>query len=294
MAPVSSGTTSERYRFIARNRQIGIKYLCGWLKVSRSGFYDWLNRGESRHAVKDKQLAQLIGIIHQDSRGTYGSPRVHQALLQQGEKVGKKRVERLMQALGLQGRVVQVTRRQPGYKRFKAEGENLRLHAPQVTGLNQQWVADVTYLKVKGRWFYLAAVMDVFSRRILGWSLDTTRTTALTSSALRYGLKGRRPRKDMIFHTDRGIEFAAFRFREILRDHGIRASLNRPGHCTDNAHMESFFHSMKAELIRGRKFQNEKELRNSLNSYINQFYNHKRLHSGIGYYPPAEYGQLAT
>jgi transposase InsO family protein len=199
-----------------------------------------------------------------------------------------------MQTLGLQGRVVKVTRRQPGYKRFKAEGENLRQHAPQITGLNQQWVADVTYLKVKGSWFYLAAIMDVYSRRILGWSLDKTRTTDLTISALKYALKGRRPEKNMIFHTDRGIEFAAFRFRDALRDHGIRASLNRPGHCTDNAHMESFFHSMKAELIRGRKFQSEKELRNSLNSYINQFYNHKRLHSGIGYHHPAEYEQLAT
>ncbi len=263
-----------------------------WLKVSRSGFYDWLKRGVSTRAVEDQKLTQCIRAIYTDSRGTYGSPRVHQTLRRQGKRVGKKRVERLMQALGLQGRVVKVTKRQPGFKYFKAEGENLKLHAPKVTGLNQQWVADVTYLKVKGRWFYLAAVMDVYSRRILGWSLDKTRTTDLTLTALRYALKGRCPKKDMIFHTDRGIEFAAFRFRDALRDYGIRASLNRPGHCTDNAHMESFFHSMKAELIRGRKFQNEKELRNSLNSYINQFYNHKRLHSGIGYYPPAEYEQL--
>lgn len=264
------------------------------MRVSRSGFYDWLKRDESKHAVEDRRLTKRILSIYQESRGTYGSPRIHQTLDRQGVKVGKKRVARLMQVLGIQGRVVKVTRRQPGYKRFKAEGENLRLHAPEVTGLNQQWVADVTYLKVKGGWFYLAAIMDIYSRRILGWSLDKTRTTALTISALRYALKGRHPEKNMIFHTDRGIEFAAFRFRDALRDRGIRASLNRPGHCTDNAHMESFFHSMKAELIRGRKFENEKELRNSLNSYINQFYNHKRLHSGIGYYPPAEFEQLAT
>lgn len=180
----------------------------------------------------------------------------------------------------------------PGLKYFKAAGENLRRQAPKVTGPNQQWVADVTYIKVRGRWFYLAAVMDVYSRRILGWSLDTTRTTALTLSALRYALKGRRPERDMIFHTDRGIEFAAFRFRNALRNRGIRASFNRPGYCTDNAHMESFFHSMKVELIRGRTFNCEQELRFSLNSYINQFYNHKRLHSGIGYHSPAEYEQL--
>ena len=262
-----------------------------WLRVSRSGFYDWLKRGISKRAVDDQQLTQRIRAIYQESRGTYGSPRIHQTLLRQGKKVGKKRVERLMQTLGIQGRVVRVTRRQPGLKYFKAEGENLRLHAPQITGLNQQWVADVTYLKVKNRWRYLAVVMDVYSRRILGWSLGKNRTTDLTLAALRYALKGRRPSKDMIFHTDRGIEFSAFRFRDVLRDHGIKASLNRLGFCTDNAHMESFFHSMKAELIRGRKFHNERELRYSLNSYINQFYNHKRLHSGIGYCPPPEYEQ---
>lgn len=293
MATVSCGTTSEKYRFIARNRKIGVQYLCSWFNVSSSGFYDWLNRGESRRAVEDRRLARRIKALHQESRGTYGSPRVYLALRRKGIRVGKKRVERLMRSSGLQGRVVEVTRT-PGLKYFKAEGENLRLHAPEVTGLNQQWVADVTYIKVKGRWFYLATVMDVYSRRILGWSLDTTRTTSLTLSALRYALKGRCPEKDMIFHTDRGIEFAAFRFRDTLLKHGIRASLNRPGHCTDNAHMESFFHSLKVELIRGRKFNGEKELRSSLNSYINQFYNHKRLHSGIGYYSPVEYEKLTT
>lgn len=293
MATVSCGTTSEKYRFIARNRKIGIQYLCSWFNVSRSGFYDWLKRGESRRAVEDRHLARRIKALHQESRGIYGSPRVYLALRRNGIRVGKKRVERLMRSLGLQGRVVKVTRT-PGLKYFKAEGENLRLLAPEVTGLNQQWVADVTYIKVKGRWFYLATVMDLYSRRILGWSLDTKRTTALTLSALRYALKGRRPEKDMIFHTDRGIEFAAFRFRDKLKKHGIKASVNRPGHCTDNAHMESFFHSLKVELIRGRKFNGGKELRSSLNSYINQFYNHKRLHSGIGYYSPAEYEKLTT
>jgi len=294
VATVSSGTTSERYKFIARNRKLGIKYLCSWLKVSRSGFYDWLKRGKSKRAIEDQHLTQLIRTIHEKSRGTYGSPRIHQALLRQGHKVGKKRIERLMRIHGLQGRVVKVTRRQPGLKHFKAQGENLRLYAPKVTSINQQWVADLTYLKVKSRWYYLAVVMDIYSRRILGWSLAKNRTTNLTLSALRNALKKRHPKKKMIFHTDRGIEFSAFRFRDVLKDHGIRASLNRPGVCTDNAHMESFFHSMKAELIRGRTFHNVHELRYSLNSYINQFYNHKRLHSGIGYNTPAEFEQMAV
>ena len=199
-----------------------------------------------------------------------------------------------MRELGIQGRVVEVTRRQPGLKRFKAAGENLRLDAPEVTGPNQQWVADITYLKLHGIWLYLAVVMDVYSRRILGWSLGKNRTTELTLAALRYAAKGRELTGTKLFHTDRGIEYTAFRFRDELKKYGFRPSFNRPGVCTDNAHMESFFHTLKAELVRGRVFRNEEELRYSLNSYINQFYNHKRLHSGIGYYAPAEYERMAA
>ncbi len=264
------------------------------MKVSRSGFYDWLKRDESQRSVQDRLLTQRIKVIYKNSRGTYGSPRVHSSLLREGERIGKKRVERLMRVEGLRGRVVRVTKRQPGLKQFHAQGENLRLLAPRVTGINQQWVADITYLKINTGWRYLAVVMDVYSRRIIGWSLGKNRTTDLTLSALRNALRGRCPAKDMIFHTDRGVEYAALRFKKVLEEHGMKASVNRLGFCTDNAHIESFFHSMKAELIRGRKFQNEHELQYSLNSYINQFYNHKRLHSGIGYCPPAEYEQLVA
>ncbi len=151
-----------------------------------------------------------------------------------------------------------------------------------------------TYLKVNGQWRYLATVMDVYSRRILRWSLARHRTAELTLSALRYALKGPKPKQGLIFHTDRGIEYTAFRFRDELKKHGIRASVNRPGMCTDNAHMESFFHTLKAELIRGRQFFGDHHLRSALNSYINHFYNHKRLHSGIGYVPPAAYEAMAA
>jgi putative transposase len=271
-----------------------VRYLCDWLEVSRSGFYAWRQREESTRSKEDRRLKAKIASIHQESRGTYGSPRVHQVLKKQGESVGKKRIERLMQAQGLKGRVVRVTRRQPGLKRFKADGENLRLNTPAASGPGQVWVADVTYLKVNGQWHYLAAVMDVYSRRILGWSLARHRTAGLTLSALRYALKGRRPESGLIFHTDRGIEYTAFRFRDELKKHGIRASVNRPGCCTDNAHMESFFHTLKAELIRGRTCSNDADLRSALNGYINQFYNHKRLHSGIDYHPPAVYEAMAA
>jgi len=199
-----------------------------------------------------------------------------------------------MREMGLVGRVVTVTRRQPGLKRFKEAGENLRLEAPEVDGPNQQWVADITYLKLNGIWLYLAVVMDVYSRRILGWSLSRHRTTDLTLTAFDYALKKREVAPGCLFHTDRGIEYTAYRFRDAVMAQGFSPSFNRPGYCTDNAHMESFFHTLKGELIRGRVFRGEKELRYALNQYINHFYNHKRLHSGIGYHAPAEYERMAA
>ncbi len=192
------------------------------------------------------------------------------------------------------GRVARVTRRQPGLKRFQTAGENLLRLEPNPTRVNQVWVADVTYLRLGGKWRYLATVMDAYSRRILGWSLGRDRTVNLTLNALCHARKGRMLEKDMIFHTDRGIEYTAYRFRDELKKFGIRHSVNRPGFCTDNAHMESFFHTLKAELIRGRMFIDEKDLRLSLNSYINQFYNHRRMHSGIGYVPPAVFERMAA
>ena len=271
-----------------------MKYLCEWLEVPRSGYYAWCKRPESKRAKTDRQLVSKIKQIHQESRGTYGSPRVHATLRRQGIGVGKKRVERLMRAHNLQGRVVKVTRRQPGLKRFLARGENLTLEVPPTTGANQIWVSDITYIKVRERWVLLIMIMDRHSRRILGWSLSRTRTVDDTLRVLKRVIGHRQAPSDVIFHTDRGIEFTGLRFLEALKNHGLLPSVNRLGVCTDNAHMESFFHTLKAELIRGRAFQSDQELRLALNSYINQFYNQKRLHSGIGYCSPAEYEKMAA
>ena len=188
--------------------------------------------------------------------------------------------------------MVLVTRRQPGLKRFKQEGKNLRREQGPPTGIDQQWVSDVTYIKLQGAWLYLAVVMDVYSRRVLGWSLSKTRTPDLTLSALNYALKKRIPKRGLIFHTDRGAEYVNHRFRTELEKHGILASVNRPGQCTDNAHMESFFHSLKAELIRKSFFSSVKELRYALRQYLGYFYNRQRLHSGIEYCSPVEYEHM--
>jgi transposase InsO family protein len=264
------------------------------LKVSRSGYYAWSKRKASRRELEDARLSHKIIDIHRKSRGTYGSPRIHETLKLQGIFIGKKRVERLMQQHQLQARLVKVTRRQAGFRRFVERGENLRLGQPEASQLNQVWVSDITYIKVKDQYKYLIAIMDIYSRRIISWSLTETRTVSDTLKVLRRAISERQPQDGLIFHTDRGIEFTGYGFRDELEKHGIRPSVNRLGHCTDNGHMESFFHSLKIELIRGRKFNTMDELRYALNSYINHFYNKKRLHSGIGYYPPIEYERIAA
>lgn len=295
MATVSCGRTSERFGFIERYRKdFKVTFLCDWLKVSRSGFYAWRKRSASRHSIEDKTLSTNIFNIYKKSRGTYGSPRVHQALKRQGIAVGKKRVERLMQAQGLRGRVFNVTKRMPNYKGYLKRGDNLRLEQPEPTKINQVWVSDITYLKVRDTYKYLTVIMDLYSRRILNWSLTETRTTLETSNVLKRTIRERQPDDGLIFHTDRGIEFTGKDFRKVLKKHNIKASVNRLGYCTDNGHMESYFHSLKAELIRGRKFSSINNLRYALNSYINHFYNKKRLHSGIGYCSPIEYEKIAA
>jgi len=199
-----------------------------------------------------------------------------------------------MQTQGLQGRVVTVTKRQASLKGFRERGDNLRLNSPDASNINQVWVADITYLKVKDTYQFLTAVMDIYSRRILRWSLTSDRTTKETSIVLKRAIQERQPATGLIFHTDRGSEFTGRVLRKVLTKHKMNPSLNRLCYCTDNGHMESFFHSLKAELIRGRKFTSMPELRYAFNSYINHFYNKKRLHSGIGYCSPIEYEKIAA
>lgn len=166
---------------------------------------------------------------------------------------------------------------------------NLRLNEPVPETINKQWVADLTYIKVGKQYQHLITIMDVFSRRILGWSLSQTRTAADVLPVLRRVIKKRRPDPGLIFHTDRGIEFMAYSIQDELEKYGLRRSYNRLGHCTDNGHMESFYHSLKAELIRGRIYKSRECLRSALSSYIDGFYNRSRLHSGIEYTSPINY-----
>ncbi len=263
--------------------------LCVFYRVSRSGYYAWRGRPENQWVKQNRWLLNKIVEIWKKSREIYGSPRILQNLQRNGIHVSKHRVAHLMRENGLKGRVVRVTRRQPGLKVFCRSVANRIRDLGKPTGPNQQWAGDLTYLRVGGRWRYLAVVLDLYSRKVLGWSLGKQRPHQLPGRALQYAFSKRRPKPGLVFHSDAGIEYRSFAYQGKLDDYGIISSMNRPGQCTDNAIVESFFHTFKAEFFRGRTFTTTEELRRGISGYINHFYNRKRMHSGIGYLSPEQF-----
>jgi transposase InsO family protein len=255
--------------------------------VTRAGFYAWRSRGPSQRARQNETLAQQIKRVHQASRGTYGSPRVYRTLQQQGVSVSENRVARLMQSHGIKGRWATLRYTSPNLKKFFGCLPNQQVEHPAAAP-NQVWVGDITYLKVGEIYRYLAVVMDRCSRRIIGWALGQQRNVVLTLRALNHAVAKRRPPPGLIFHTDRGIEYYANAFRERLAQLQFTQSMNRPGKVTDNAFMESFFHSMKSDVIHGNTFSEDQQLLSVLRSYI-PFYNHSRMHSSLNYVSPAKY-----
>lgn len=260
--------------------------MCELHGVTRSGFYAWCKRQPSQRKQQDDALIAQVRQIHSDSRGYYGSPRVAGQLRLNGHPVGRRRVARLMRQAGLQGRSARLYRNSKVLQKAFYAGVPYLPESATTERQDQVWVGDVTYLRVAGQWRYMAAVMDKHSRRIVGWSLGARRDAALTRQALADSAWSRCVSPGVVFHSDRGIEFANFEFRKQLNDLGMLQSMNRPGRMNDNAHMESFFHSMKCEELYGKKFETEQQLRSALTSYIH-FYNHRRLHSSLRYLPPS-------
>lgn len=266
--------------------------LCAVYGVTRAGYYAWRQRPESARSAQDRELQRRIQRLFQQHRGTYGSPRIQRALQAEGCAVSRRRVERLMRTAGLRARVVQIYRANPRLHRFYGQHPN-RLWARVATRPNQIWVGDITYVPVVGRWRFLAVVLDQYSRRALAWALGRTRDARLTRTVLDAAVRRRRPRTGLVFHSDRGSEYAGHAFRDRLRALGIRQSATRVGTPGDNAHMESFFHSLKAEVIHGARFATEPQLQLALRRYF-RYYNHRRLHSALGYCAPVAYEARAA
>jgi putative transposase len=266
--------------------------LCRLFAVTRAGYYAWHERPASARQRQDWALLEELRAIFEGSRGTYGSPRIHRALTVRGHRVSRRRVERLMRSDGLQGRVARVYRAKAGTHRWFGQHAN-QVRRTRASGPNQVWVGDLTYLAVAGRWWYLAAVLDQYSRRWLAWRLGTVRDTRLTRAVVDAALRRRHPPAGLIFHTDRGSEFLGAPLRDRLIASGIRQSMTRGGAPGENAHMESFFHSLKADLVHGRQFQTVAELRQQLRWY-HGYYNHRRLHSALGYRSPVDYERGAA
>lgn len=261
--------------------------MCRLYGVTRAGFYAWRARERSLRARENQSLAIRIEAIHRNSRRTYGSPRVHRELARSGCRASENRVARLMRERGIRARVATIRYSNPSMRRYYACLSNEQL-AVQTCRPDQVWVGDITYLKVGAIYRYLAVVMDRYSRRVIGWSFGKRKDVRLTLRALDRAVRNRRPRQGLIFHTDRGIEYAAGAFKRRLAELGITQSMNRPGKVTDNAYIESFFHSMKSEAIHGERFSEDHQIESVLRSYI-PFYNHARLHSSLNYVPPATF-----
>lgn len=256
--------------------------LCRRYGVTRAGYYAWRGRPVSAHAEQDRRLSAAIHRIFLAHDGRYGSPRVLEALVHQGWHVSRRRVARLMRQTGLRAKAVRGYRAKVNVHRFYDRLPN-RLHALRVTRTNQVWVGDITYLAVARRWWYLAVVLDQYSRRVLAWTLTPRRDARVTCAVLMAAARGRRIRAK-IFHSDRGSEYMAAPFRARVTSLGLLQSASTRGP-EDNAYMESFFHSLKAELIRGTSFTAPPELRRALQRYL-RYYNNTRMHSALGYRSP--------
>jgi putative transposase len=280
----------SRYAFIARERHTWpVERMCRVLGVSVSGFYDWLKRTPSQRAQANTELTQRIRVVHEQSRQTYGYLRIHAQLHAEGLRVGKHRVARLMRQAGL--RPGSVKRR-----RVTTQADERHAVAPNVLAQNfhaqrpnQKWLVDITYIATREGWLYLAGVLDVFSRRVVGWSMSAGMTAQLVTDALVMAIWRRGKPDALLHHSDRGSQYTSEQFQRLMADHGVVCSMSRSGNVWDNAAMESFFSSLKTERTAAKTYRSRDAARADVFDYIERFYNPRRRHSTLGYLSPVAY-----
>ena len=284
-----------KYACIERRRHhYPVRLMCRLLRVSASGYYAWRCRPESARSKSDRDLREEIRRVHEESKGVYGSPRVHAELVAQGICVGRHRVARLMRLERLKGcpkkRFRITTDRHPDH----AVAKNLLKQDFAANGPNQIWGSDITYISTREGWLYLAVVMDLYSRRIVGWSMSPWLGRRIVLDALRMAVASRRPTGVLIHHSDRGSQYTSDDYRKELARHGITCSMSSTGNCYDNAVVESFFGVLKRERVNRVRYQTRDEARADLFEYIEVFYNRKRRHGYLGNVSPADFEEQSA
>jgi putative transposase len=279
-----------RFRFIEdRRADYPVTILCDVLGVSPAGYYAWRSRPESRRSVANRDLVDDIRRVHRDTSGRYGSPRIHVELKAQGRGVSRGRIERLMRQHGIRAIMAQPRRVRTTDSRHDFPiAPNLLNRNFTAAAPNRIWLTDITYIETDQGWLYLAAVMDLYSRRIVGWAMADNLRTQLPSAALQMAISAQRPGAGLIHHSDRGVQYASEDYRKVIQSAGFQPSMSRKADCHDNAPMESFFHTLKTELVHHRHYTTRAEATRDIFAYIEGFYNRTRRHSAIGYISPIE------
>ena len=279
-----------KYEFIQEHRdRFRLTSMCNVLKVSRSGYYAWRKRLPSKREIANHKLLCSIRDIYQKSRKVYGSPRITDELNDHGMRCGKNRVARIMREYGIRAHIRKRFRKMNDSQHSYPASPNLLLNDKRS---NRVWVSDITFIPTRQGWMYVAAIMDVTTRKIIGLSIKNRLAQDLTIDALMQAVKRERPAKGLIHHSDRGKQYASYAYQELLKAYGIRSSMNRSGNCYDNAYIESFWGTLKKELVYGQRYQTRQEARLSIFEYIEAFYNRFRKHSALGYKSPEQYAML--
>lgn len=266
-----------------------VQLLCRALAVSPSGYYAWARRKPSKRSRDDEVLSTHLRAIHKASRGTYGSPRLTAELAREGFAVSRKRVVRLMKSNGLRGLPRKRYRTTTDSKHGLGVAPNVLDRQFTAAAPDQVWVGDITYVSTWEGWLYLAVLVDLYSRRVVGWAVADNLGTDLALEALEMALRRRRPEPGLLHHTDRGTQYASHHYQQRLARHGLRCSMSRPAECLDNAVAESFFGTLKTELVDRYPWPTRREATEAIEEYIEVFYDTQRLHSHLAYVPPAEF-----
>lgn len=283
-----------KYRAIRDNAgRFAVSLMCSALEVSNSGYYAWRDRPESARAQANRRLLGRIRDAHRRSRCTYGSPRITHELRAEGQCVGENRVARLMQAAQIRAKSARKWRATTQSSHRLPVAENTLDRGFSVSQPNRVWAGDISYVWTAQGWLYLAVVLDLYSRAVIGWSMGERLTADLATQALTMALWRRKPARGLLHHSDRGIQYAAGDYQRLLADHGIACSMSRKGNCWDNAVVESFFHTLKVELVHHRRYLTRDEARQDIFEWIEVFYNRQRRHSTLGYRSPAEFEMMA-